>query len=105
MVRNETFDTLQIGDSVYRTKLTAKVRARKPWMPPNLGLATAFIPGVIRQVTVQPGDTVERGQILVVLEAMKMENPVEARIDGVVQAVHVSEGDLVSKGALLVEIE
>ena len=45
------------------------------------------------------------GEVVVVLEAMKMQNPLGADADGVVSAVHVATGDTVSAGAVLVEVD
>ena len=63
---------------------------------------TAPLPGKVVKTAVRGGDTVERGETLVVLEAMKMELGVEAPRDGVVDEVAVSEGDQVIEGAVLV---
>ncbi|MFA7201298.1 MAG: acetyl-CoA carboxylase biotin carboxyl carrier protein subunit, partial [Bacteroidales bacterium] len=60
------------------------------------------LPGVILEVTVKEGDTVKSGQKLVVLEAMKMENNIEADRDGVVTSIKVSKGDSVLEGAPLI---
>jgi biotin carboxyl carrier protein len=54
---------------------------------------------------VEPGRTVERGQPLLILEAMKMQNEVRADQPGTVRAVFVAAGGTVEKGARLVEIE
>ncbi len=59
--------------------------------------------GFVRSVPVKPGTAVARGDILVVLEAMKMEHSLRAASDGVVEAVHCAVGDTVGDGALLVE--
>ena len=58
--------------------------------------------GVIREVNVEPGDEVEAGQTIVVIEAMKMQNDLHARRAGTVKAVYVSEGQQVEHGAKLV---
>ena len=63
---------------------------------------TAPLPGKVVKTAVGGGDTVERGETLVVLEAMKMELSVEAPRDGVIDEVTVSEGDQVVEGAVLV---
>ncbi|MBK6488707.1 MAG: acetyl-CoA carboxylase biotin carboxyl carrier protein subunit [Gemmatimonadetes bacterium] len=63
----------------------------------------APMPGLIVRVHAAPGDRVEAGQGLVVMEAMKMENELRTQSVGVVRAVHVSAGMTVEKGALLVE--
>ncbi|HDI06797.1 MAG TPA: biotin/lipoyl-binding protein [Candidatus Bathyarchaeota archaeon] len=61
--------------------------------------------GKIVSVKVKEGDSVKRGDVLCVLEAMKMENEISAPRDGVVREVHVSEGSAVSEGEVLFVIE
>ena len=65
----------------------------------------APMPGAVRAVLVNPGDTVVEGQKLSVLEAMKMEHGLLAARDGVVAAVLVAEGDQVEAGTALVQLE
>jgi biotin carboxyl carrier protein len=65
----------------------------------------APIPGKVVAVKIKPGDEVEPGQALVVLEAMKMENELNADQGGKVAKVHVAPGDTVATGTLLVELE
>ena len=65
----------------------------------------AAMPGVVVDVKVAVGDKVEEGQTMVVLEAMKMQNPLSSEGPGEVTKVVVSAGDPVAAGALLVEIE
>ena len=62
------------------------------------------LPGVILDVCVKEGDAVKRGQTVMVLEAMKMENAIEATADGTVTAIKVGKGDSVLAGAPLVII-
>ncbi len=65
----------------------------------------AVMPGVVVELMVAEGDTVEAGQVLAVLEAMKMQNPLQAEAGGVVTHVAVAAGDAVAGGALLLRIE
>ena len=67
--------------------------------------ACAPVAGKITQVQVTPGASVLEGQMMVCVEAMKMEMWVPAQTAGTVKAVHVSPGDQVESGALLVELE
>jgi len=62
---------------------------------------TAPMPGKVLAVHVAQGDHVVRGQLLMALEAMKMEHAIAAPADGVVEAVHYAAGDVVAEGALL----
>ena len=65
---------------------------------------TAPLPGVIIAVKVNVGDAVKAGQEVAVLEAMKMENSIEATHDGTVTAIHVAKGDSILEGAAVVTI-
>lgn len=69
------------------------------------GSLAAPMPGTVRQVAVAPGDAVRKGDVLIVLEAMKMELPVRAIGDGTVTAVNCRDGELVQAGQTLVEID
>ena len=63
------------------------------------------LPGVILDIKVNVGDTVKRGQTLIILEAMKMENNINADKDGKIAAINVSKGESVLEGTDLVIIE
>lgn len=65
---------------------------------------TSPLPGVIIAVKVNVGDKVKAGQEVAVLEAMKMENSIEATHDGTVTAINVAKGDSVLEGAPIVTI-
>ena len=64
----------------------------------------APMPATVRQIAVQPGATVCRGDVLVVLEAMKMELPVRAPADGTIAAVKCHVGEMVQAGQQLIEL-
>jgi len=65
---------------------------------------TSPLPGVILDVAVKEGDSVKKGDKVVVLEAMKMENVIEATADGVVKEIKVKKSDSVLEGDVLVVI-
>ncbi|MFL5610140.1 MAG: acetyl-CoA carboxylase biotin carboxyl carrier protein subunit, partial [Gemmatimonadaceae bacterium] len=65
----------------------------------------APMPGLIVRVNVKPGDTVQAGQGVVVMEAMKMENELRSTSAGVVRSVEVAPGAAVEKGAILVSLD
>lgn len=64
----------------------------------------APMPGKIIKVNVSVGDKVKKGQELIVMEAMKMNNPVLAANDGVVKEIYVKAGDPVQTGAALISV-
>jgi biotin carboxyl carrier protein len=74
----------------------------KTALPPEV---RAPLPGIISEVKAQEGDTVSAGGTLVVIEAMKMENPIKAPADLRVTKVHVKKGQEIGQGAPLVSVE
>lgn len=68
------------------------------------GAVVVMMPGKIINVLVKEGDTVKGGDVVCILEAMKMENELRAPKDGMVKKVHVQSGANVEKGDILVEI-
>ena len=85
---------------------THAIRQLSAAAAPPVGPAplVAPMPGLIVRVNVAAGDTVQAGQGLVVMEAMKMENELRAAAAGVVKAVRVAPGTAVERGATLVEL-
>ena len=65
----------------------------------------APMPGLVIRINVSPGDQIEAGHGVVVMEAMKMENELRATTSGTVKSVKVNPGTAVEKGAVLVELE
>jgi propionyl-CoA carboxylase alpha chain len=63
------------------------------------------MPGLVISLRVAPGEPVAKGQPLMIIEAMKMENIIKARTDGIVKAIKVVPGQSVEKGDTLVEFE
>lgn len=70
----------------------------------NTAAVTAPLPGTIISIKVKPGDKVTANQTVAVLEAMKMENEIEAGYAGTVRDVKVAERDTVLEGAVLITI-
>lgn len=65
----------------------------------------AHITGTVWKIEKQVGDTVEEGDVIIILESMKMEIPLTAPVSGRVAKLHVAEGDSVAQGAVAAEID
>lgn len=82
---------------------TAKTSS--PSAPKGGGTIKSPLPGVVLNVMVKPGDSVKIGQRLMILEAMKMENNIDADKEGTVVSVSKNKGDQVMEGDVLVVIQ
>ncbi|TWU45489.1 Glutaconyl-CoA decarboxylase subunit gamma [Novipirellula aureliae] len=79
--------------------------AAAPRQPLSHGSIASPMAGVILSIDVEEGETVGSGQLLLVLEAMKMENQIIAPADATVKSINVSVGESVQDGQVLVELE
>jgi glutaconyl-CoA decarboxylase len=77
---------------------------RRP-APAGAGTVTATMTGEIVEIRVKPGDRVAPGEVLAILEAMKMRNEVSAPVAGTVETVRVTPGSRVSQGDVLVTVK
>ncbi len=105
MDENLEFIDFKYEEISYRTTVTKKFANRTPYTPPNSGLIVAFIPGTILKVHVKEGHKVKKGDTLLVLQAMKMDNHLLATRNGVVKKVYVKQGEVVPKQHLLIELK
>ncbi|AQX53949.1 acetyl-CoA carboxylase biotin carboxyl carrier protein subunit [Bacillus sp. VT 712] len=65
---------------------------------------TATMAGMVLNIHVSEGDSVTKGQVLIILESMKMEIPIESSEEGIVDAILVGVGDFVNEGDVLMTI-
>lgn len=93
-------------------KLKVKIEDPRAWTGSGSGKSgsgvakiTTPMPGKVVRVLVQPGDQVQAGQGVVVVEAMKMQNEMKSPIDGTVKSVSATEGATVTGNQILVVIE
>ena len=103
----ETLSEIEVsgGTSNGKKKTTATVGASGRPRPSHEGCVTTAMPGSIVEVKVKAGDKVNAGDAVLVIEAMKMENEIQASVTGFVVAVHVKKGDTVTPDESLLEIQ
>ena len=94
-----------LEDGNYDTQLTRKFGMRKAYQKHNPNAVHALIPGSIVEVNTAVGKNVQRGDVLMILDAMKMNNRIQAPHDGRIKSLSVVTGDKVTKGQLLLELE
>lgn len=99
------FITFTVEGTKYKTLNCNKNQRRAKWSPPNVKEIKSYIPGTINKVSVKKGETVKTGDLLLVYEAMKMQNMVQAPFNGVISDVFVKEGDRVPKGVIMIKYE
>ena len=100
-----TEDRWLVHGTDFDVDLTELPRLPLPGLLEIKGGLTAPMPGNVLATHVQQGEEVREGQLLLILEAMKMQHRIVAPFDGSVKELHVGEGDQVDNGALLVMLE
>lgn len=119
--KDEKFLTVEVNGTPYEVELDREIKTTKtpvlvrsampqgsPLPPANERSTIAItspLPGIVISMAVKEGDTIHKGQVLFVLEAMKMENSIQSDYDGVVAKVLVQPGAQVLQGATLIEIK
>jgi pyruvate carboxylase subunit B len=103
----ETLSEIEVGGgkSNGKKKAAASVTSSGRPRPSHEGCVTTAMPGSIVDVKVKAGDKVNAGDAVLVIEAMKMENEIQAPKSGIIVAVHVKKGDTVTPDESLLEIQ
>jgi biotin carboxyl carrier protein len=89
----------------YNTLYTKKFQNRKPYTIPDQKKVIAFIPGQILKIFIKEKKHVKKGDPLLILQAMKMNNVLISPLNGTIKKVYVKAGETVSKSQLLVELK
>ena len=105
MIKKEKLEFLNINGSLYLTRISNKFKNRINYQPADPRMILSFIPGTVLDIFVSPGQNVKKGELLMILDAMKMQNRLKCPMDGKIKSIVASKGDRVSKGALLIEME
>ncbi len=101
----EHYDTLIIDGIGYKTLFTNKYLKRKKYQTLDPNKITAFIPGTILEIFVKTGKKVMKGDDLLILEAMKMNNKIVAPHEAIIKKIYVKSGDMVTRNQLLIELK
>lgn len=99
------FEKFMLNGVEYKTLLTQKWINRKKWEEPNPYLLFSHIPGTVMHINVKEGQEVREGEVLLILQAMKMNNKLSAPFAGKIKKIHVIEGNKIPKGTLMIEME
>jgi len=105
MKENDKMGVLNIDTSLYKTRISEKFLNRKSYKPADPRIILSFIPGTVLDIFIEKGQLVNKGEVLMILDAMKMQNKLKCIMDGKVKSIAVKKGDKVSKGTVLLELE
>lgn len=97
--------SLTVEGTKYRTKLTKKFLNRQTWNGFNESTIFSIIPGTILEINVKEGDKVQAGEILCILEAMKMKNNITCPVNGIIKEIKIEVGSRIPKNHVLMIIE
>ncbi len=101
----QRFNTLVVNGDKYRTLYTEKFKNRKKWVKPDQRKIYSDIPGTVLKLFVKEGQKVKEGDVMMILETMKMKNKIIFPIDGTVKKIYVSEEERIPKGHLMIELK
>lgn len=96
---------LVLEEGKFKTHSTKKFDMRESYVPLNEKIITAFIPGTIVDVFTSANKRVKKGEMLIILDAMKMQNQLYAPFNGVIKKVNVKKGERVTKKQVLIEFK
>lgn len=103
--------TIEVNGSKYTLNiedeydLLVKKMGLSKFVAHKISSIKAPMPGLIIDILIEPGQTIEKGTPLLILEAMKMENVLKSEGDGVVKSIEVVKSQAVDKGHILIEME
>ena len=105
MEKKDNFKFLNIDATFYKTRIGKKFENRIHYRPVNPKIIVSFISGTILDILVREGQYVEKGDDVMILDAMKMQNRLKSETKAKVKKILVRKLDKVSKGARLIELE
>ncbi len=98
------YSELFISSGKFTTEITNKFEKRKFWEGHDPKKIYNVIPGTVIDVLVKKGQNVKKGETILILEAMKMQNLITMPFDGKIKSIHVKPDDKLPRSFLMIEI-
>ena len=105
MSEKKELKELIIQGVAYQTTFTRKFEQRVNWEAPNENMLYSFIPGTIIDIYAKPKQKLKEGDVILLLEAMKMQNQVRMPFDGEIVNIYVKKDEVIPNRSLMVEIK
>jgi biotin carboxyl carrier protein len=105
MAEEKEMKTLIVQGAIYKTTYTKKFENRVNYETPNENMIYSFIPGKVVDIFIKPKQKVKEGDVLLLLEAMKMENQVRMPFDGEIVKIHITKDEVIPKRQLMLEVK
>jgi len=99
------FKELNIDGTIYTTLLNKKFENRKKWSRPDPKEIYSFIPGKVIKLLIKEGQVVAKGEVIIIHQAMKMNNKILMPFDGKIKSILVKEEQQIPNKHLMVIIE
>jgi biotin carboxyl carrier protein len=103
--KNPEYQIFTVNSARYFTLFTKKFQNRKEWQRADPKEIRSFIPGSIIDIYAKPGQKMKEGEVVLILEAMKMYNKVEMPFDGIIKEINVQKGERIPKNIVMVTIK
>ncbi len=102
---NSKYQVFVVNSGMYLSLSTKKYDLRKKWHKSDPKEIRSIIPGSVIEILVTVGQKVKAGEVLLILDSMKMYTKIEMPYDGIIKSIHISQGDRIPKNTVMLLIE
>jgi len=102
---NAKYQVFVVNSARYLTLPTTKYDKRKKWIKSDPKEVRSIIPGSVIEILAKPGQAMKTGEVMLILDAMKMYTKVEMPFDGVIKSINVAKGDKIPKNTVMINLE
>jgi pyruvate carboxylase subunit B len=102
---NSKYQDFVVNSAKYLTLTTTKFDKRKKWQKADPKEIRSIIPGSVIEILAVPGQEIKEGEVILILDAMKMYTKVEMPFDGVIKSINVAKGNRIPKNTILITLE